>query len=228
MQFWMHGRIKCDGWQKGANSIALEHSRRTALSKGIVLTWGTRSIRMSAGDRSHCVPLTVRAIADILLSLWHFALSWTYCCPFNTSPLSCIYSCPFNTSRYRGYYCPFDSTSFRGILSLRQFVCGGIFLIWKVLPDVEYCPLDGMPYNNNNNNNNPTRLAQRTSQFKTRMNITIKTRNMHTPDNPTPTSKRRQTCTHPRTVNATKTCNTAMHGPWTHLMTANQMQRASW
>ena len=57
---------------------------------------------------------------------------------------------------------------------------------------------------------NPTRLAQSTSQFKTRMNITIKTWNMHTPDNPTPTAKRRQTCTSRK-----------------HLIIANQIQRAS-
>ena len=74
---------------------------------------------------------------------------------------------------------------------------------------------------------NPTRLAQSTSQFKTRTNITIKTRNMHTPDDPAPTAKPRQTCTHPRTVNAVKTCSAAIHGPWTHLVIPNQMQRAS-
>ena len=45
---------------------------------------------------------------------------------------------------------------------------------------------------------------------------------MHTPDDPTPTAKRRQTCTHPGTISATQTCNAATHGPWTHLMIANQ------
>ena len=74
---------------------------------------------------------------------------------------------------------------------------------------------------------NPTRLAQSTSQFKTRMNIRINTWNMHTPDDPTPTAKCRQTCTHPGSVSATWTQNTAIHGPWTHLMIANQIQRAS-
>ena len=47
---------------------------------------------------------------------------------------------------------------------------------------------------------------------------------MHTPDDPTPTAKCRQTCTHPGTISATQTCNAATHGPWTHLMTANQIQ----
>ena len=65
---------------------------------------------------------------------------------------------------------------------------------------------------------NPTRLAQSTSQFKTRMNITVKACNMHTPDDPMPTAKCRQTCTHLGTVNAVKTCNAATQGPWTHLM----------
>ena len=74
---------------------------------------------------------------------------------------------------------------------------------------------------------NPTRLAQSISQFKTRMNITIKTRNIHTPDNPTPTAKRRQTCTHTGVINAIKTRNPALHGPWTHPMSANQMHSAS-
>ena len=49
---------------------------------------------------------------------------------------------------------------------------------------------------------------------------------MHTPDDPTPTAKRRQTCTHPRTINAIKTCSAAIQGPWTHLMITNQMQKA--
>ena len=63
---------------------------------------------------------------------------------------------------------------------------------------------------------NPKRLAQSTSQFKTRMNITIKTWNMHTPDDPMPTAKHRQTCTHPGTIDAIKTSNAAIHGqiPW--------------
>ena len=43
---------------------------------------------------------------------------------------------------------------------------------------------------------------------------------MDTPDNPTPTAKRRQTSTHPRTINAIKTCNAAIHGPGAHLMIA--------
>ena len=74
---------------------------------------------------------------------------------------------------------------------------------------------------------NPSQPAQSTLQFKTRMNIRINTWNMHTPDDPKPTAKSRQTCTHPGTVSATQTCNAAIHGPWTHLMTANQIQRAS-
>jgi len=44
---------------------------------------------------------------------------------------------------------------------------------------------------------------------------------MHTPDDPTPTAKCRQTCTHPGTISATQTCSSAI------VMTANQMQRAS-
>ena len=47
---------------------------------------------------------------------------------------------------------------------------------------------------------------------------------MNTPDDPTPTAKCRQTCTHPGTVSATQTCNAEIHGPWTHLMTANQIR----
>ena len=48
------------------------------------------------------------------------------------------------------------------------------------------------------------------------------------PDNPTPTPKRRQTlCTYPGTINAIKTRNAAIQGPWTHLMIANQTQRTS-
>ena len=47
---------------------------------------------------------------------------------------------------------------------------------------------------------------------------------MHTPDDPTQTAKCRQTCTHPGTVSATQTCNAEIHGPWTHLMTANQIR----
>ena len=50
---------------------------------------------------------------------------------------------------------------------------------------------------------------------------------MHTPDDPTPTAQRRPTCTHPGTISATQTCNSAIHGPWKHLMIANQIQRAS-
>ena len=73
----------------------------------------------------------------------------------------------------------------------------------------------------------PTRLAQSASQFKTRMNISIKTWNMHTPDNPTPKVKCRQACTHPGTMKAVKTRSAAIHWLWTHLMIANQMQRAS-
>ena len=38
------------------------------------------------------------------------------------------------------------------------------------------------------------------------MDIRINTWNMHTPDDPTPTAKRRQTCTHPGTISATQTC----------------------
>ena len=55
---------------------------------------------------------------------------------------------------------------------------------------------------------NPTRLAQSPLQFKTRMDIRINTWNRHTPDDPTPTAKRRQTCTHPGTISATHTSNT--------------------
>ena len=33
---------------------------------------------------------------------------------------------------------------------------------------------------------------------------------------PTPTAKRRQTCTHPGVINAIKTYNAAMHGTGTH------------
>ena len=58
---------------------------------------------------------------------------------------------------------------------------------------------------------NPTRLAQSTSQFKTRMDIGIGTGNLHTPDDPTSTAKLRQTCTHPGTISATQTCNAAIH-----------------
>ena len=34
MQFLRHGRIECDGCQKGENSIALEHRRERVLAKG--------------------------------------------------------------------------------------------------------------------------------------------------------------------------------------------------
>ena len=51
--------------------------------------------------------------------------------------------------------------------------------------------------------------------------------NMHSPDDPTSTAKRRQTCTRLGTISATQTCNAAIHGPWTHLMIENQIQRAS-
>ena len=73
---------------------------------------------------------------------------------------------------------------------------------------------------------NQTRLAQSTSHFKTRMDIRINTWNIHTPDDPTPTAKRRQTCTHPGTISATQTFTAAIHGLWKHLMIANQIQRA--
>ena len=53
---------------------------------------------------------------------------------------------------------------------------------------------------------NPTRLAQSTSQFRTRMDIRINTWNMYTLDDPTSTAKPRQTCTHPGTISATQTC----------------------
>ena len=43
---------------------------------------------------------------------------------------------------------------------------------------------------------------------------------MHAPDDPTSTAKCRQTCTHPGTVNAVKTCSAAIHGTRTHLMIA--------
>ena len=49
---------------------------------------------------------------------------------------------------------------------------------------------------------------------------------MHTPDDPTSTAKRRQTCTYPGTISATQTCNAAIHGPWKHLMIGNQIQTA--
>ena len=39
---------------------------------------------------------------------------------------------------------------------------------------------------------------------------------MHTPDDPTPTAKRRQTSTHPGTISATQTCSTAIN-TWTQL-----------
>ena len=74
---------------------------------------------------------------------------------------------------------------------------------------------------------NPTRLAQSTLQFKARLDIRINTWNMHTPDDPTPTANHRQTRTHPGTISATQTCSTAIHGPWKHLMIANQIQRAT-
>ena len=51
---------------------------------------------------------------------------------------------------------------------------------------------------------------------------------MHTPDDPMPPGKYRQTRTHPGTINAVKTCSAALHGTWTHLMIANQIQRASY
>ena len=74
---------------------------------------------------------------------------------------------------------------------------------------------------------NPKTLAQSTSQFKTSMNINQDTKHAYTrQSNPTSTAKRRQTlCTNPRTVNANKTCNAAIHGPGTHHIIANQMQR---
>ena len=50
---------------------------------------------------------------------------------------------------------------------------------------------------------------------------------MHTPDDPTSTAKRRQTCTHPGTISATQTCNAAIHGPSKHLIIAMQIQRAT-
>ena len=50
---------------------------------------------------------------------------------------------------------------------------------------------------------------------------------MHTQVDPTSTAKRRQTYTHPRTINAIKIFNATLHGPWTHLITANQIQRAT-
>ena len=50
---------------------------------------------------------------------------------------------------------------------------------------------------------------------------------MHTPDDPAPTAKRRQTCTQPGTISATQTCSAVVPGPWTHLMIANQIQIAS-
>ena len=39
---------------------------------------------------------------------------------------------------------------------------------------------------------------------------------MHTPDDPTPTAKRRQTSTHPGTISATQTCSAAIN-TWTQL-----------
>ena len=75
---------------------------------------------------------------------------------------------------------------------------------------------------------NPQTLAQSAPQFKTSMNINQNTKHAYTrQSNPTPTAKRRQTCTNPRTVNANKTCNAMVHGPWTHHIIANQMQRTS-
>ena len=44
--------IKCDAYQNGANSIALEHSRRNSVGQSFfVLTWEIRSIRVSAEER---------------------------------------------------------------------------------------------------------------------------------------------------------------------------------
>ena len=68
------------------------------------------------------------------------------------------------------------------------------------------------------------RLAQSNSQFKTRMNIRINTSNMHTPDDPTPTEKRRHT-------SRNNQCNPDMQ--WSNAWTMdtshdyNQIQRAS-
>ena len=50
---------------------------------------------------------------------------------------------------------------------------------------------------------------------------------MHTPEDPTSTAKRRQTCTHPGTISATQTCSAAIREPRKHLMIANQIQRAT-
>ena len=47
---------------------------------------------------------------------------------------------------------------------------------------------------------------------------------MHTPDDPTSTAKRRQTCTHPGTISASQTCNTATYGPWTHDCKSNKYE----
>ena len=47
---------------------------------------------------------------------------------------------------------------------------------------------------------------------------------MHTPDDPTPTAKCRQTCTHPGTVNAVKTWSAAIHGPWDRMCESNNTQ----
>ena len=56
------------------------------------------------------------------------------------------------------------------------------------------------------------------------MDIRINTWNMHTPDDPTSTAKRRQTCTHSGTISATQTCKAAVQWPWKHFMIANQIQ----
>ena len=74
---------------------------------------------------------------------------------------------------------------------------------------------------------NPTRLAQSTSQFKTRMNIRMNTWNMHTPDDPSSNANSKvQANMHTSRNNQ---CNPDMQcsNTWTHLMIANQIQRAS-
>ena len=94
-------------------------------------------------------------------------------------------------------------------------------------------PRSGWHLHNNDDNTqhlhslSATRLAQSTSHFKTGMDIRISTWNMQTPDDPTPTAKCRQTCTHPGTITAVKTCSAAIHGSWTRVLIANQIQRAS-
>ena len=60
MQFERHGRIECDGCQKGENSIALEHSKKNRVGERFLILHGEYVV-----SSPHCRPHTNLATPSV-------------------------------------------------------------------------------------------------------------------------------------------------------------------